>query len=761
MTDVEIIGLLKTYVNKTLVGGGALKGKNCTIDSIAPITGGNRVTFKWTLDDGTVETGHLDVMNGLNGQDGEDGKDGKGIRSVSVNAENHLIITYSDGTTTDAGQIEIHSAVDSVNGQTGTVVLDAEAVGALPANTPIPSKTSDLTNNSGFITKAVNDLVSYYLKSETYSKTEVDDIVTAIKNSRFEVVATLPTTDIKTNVIYLVPKNPTQVSNVKDEYINLNGTTAGWEKIGDTEIDLSGYVTTEALNTALADYVTSTNLTTILADYVTETDLETALAEKQDTLTFDNAPTANSDNPVKSGGVYADEKAIYEVMGKNGAKNLIPYPYYNESPRTTNGITFTVNADGSVTASGTASADAYFRCTYTTGDKHIALEAGVDYILSGTGNAKVAVILRNSEGSNVASGRANDVTYSCTTSGDYDIILAVDNGTDLTTPLTIYPMFRYASDTDNTYQPYAKTNQQLTAENQTLTNKVANITNPNLLDNPWFTVNQRGYTTGSAVAYTVDRWMLASVAGTVTVTVNADKSITFAKEIGGAPQFVQFVEPDLSKALDGKTVTLSAIVDNVLYSDTFVYENEDNFIKQIPLKDEWVLDYRCLGTSERQHMIRFLTSGTTLASNITVKAVKLEIGNISTLAMDTAPNYATELAKCQRYYVRYKSELDNTGNVYRLRAGYGMSVSASLVQFLLFTPVEMRTIPTIKNVGIGAYVPEKQDNLISITDNSLVAIVKNGNVVNVRWDTTGLEKGYIAMFWADGADHYIELSADL
>lgn len=30
----------------------------------------------------------------------------------------------------------------------------------------------------------------------------------------------------------------------------------------------------------------------------------TALAGKQDTLTFDNVPTANSNNPVKSGGVY-------------------------------------------------------------------------------------------------------------------------------------------------------------------------------------------------------------------------------------------------------------------------------------------------------------------------------------------------------------------------------------------------------------------------------------------------------------------------
>lgn len=41
-------------------------------------------------------------------------------------------------------------AVNSVNGQTGDVVLDAEDVHALPDTTPIPTKTSDLTNDSNF-----------------------------------------------------------------------------------------------------------------------------------------------------------------------------------------------------------------------------------------------------------------------------------------------------------------------------------------------------------------------------------------------------------------------------------------------------------------------------------------------------------------------------------------------------------------------------------------------------------------------------------
>lgn len=113
----ETYAAAKSYVDKTLQGTGALKGKNCTIQSITPITGGNRVTFQWTEDNGTVETATMDVMNGLDGADGVNGKDGKdgtngingadglGIKSVTVNSLNHLIVTYDDDTTQDAGEI--------------------------------------------------------------------------------------------------------------------------------------------------------------------------------------------------------------------------------------------------------------------------------------------------------------------------------------------------------------------------------------------------------------------------------------------------------------------------------------------------------------------------------------------------------------------------------------------------------------------------------------------------------------------------------
>lgn len=48
--------------------------------------------------------------------------------------------------------LDAHPAVQSVNGKTRHVVLNAEDVGALPEGTFIPSKITDLTNDSDFAT---------------------------------------------------------------------------------------------------------------------------------------------------------------------------------------------------------------------------------------------------------------------------------------------------------------------------------------------------------------------------------------------------------------------------------------------------------------------------------------------------------------------------------------------------------------------------------------------------------------------------------
>ena len=66
--------------------------------------------------------------------------------------------------------------VQSVNNQTGVVTLSASDVGALPSNTFIPTKTSDLTNDSGFITTETDPTVPSWAKASTkpsYTAAEV------------------------------------------------------------------------------------------------------------------------------------------------------------------------------------------------------------------------------------------------------------------------------------------------------------------------------------------------------------------------------------------------------------------------------------------------------------------------------------------------------------------------------------------------------------------------------------------------------------
>lgn len=113
------------------------------IVSVEPITGGNRVTI--TDADGDTT---FDVMNGAQGEQGEPGE---GVPTGGVTGQ---VLKKRTSTDYDTYWANESGGVTSVNGQTGAVILDADDVGALPDDTFIPTKTSDLTNDSGFITDA-------------------------------------------------------------------------------------------------------------------------------------------------------------------------------------------------------------------------------------------------------------------------------------------------------------------------------------------------------------------------------------------------------------------------------------------------------------------------------------------------------------------------------------------------------------------------------------------------------------------------------
>lgn len=115
--SIITLGAARAFTKATADSMGALKGSPCEVEFVEAITGGTKVVLGWDSKSGQHQSTFFYVMDGTPGQDG------KGIASVLVNAQGHLIITYTDGTTTDAGKIEVYSAVDSVNGQTGDVKL--------------------------------------------------------------------------------------------------------------------------------------------------------------------------------------------------------------------------------------------------------------------------------------------------------------------------------------------------------------------------------------------------------------------------------------------------------------------------------------------------------------------------------------------------------------------------------------------------------------------------------------------------------------
>lgn len=113
----------------------------------------------------------------------------------------------------------------------------------------VPTNNNQLTNGAGYQTATdVDGLIDTALANgnDPYTTTSdaqglIDDALADITGIDFEVVQTLPASGEK-GVIYLVSNSGTG-TNTYDEYIWLTptGGTAHWEKIGSTDVDLSGY----------------------------------------------------------------------------------------------------------------------------------------------------------------------------------------------------------------------------------------------------------------------------------------------------------------------------------------------------------------------------------------------------------------------------------------------------------------------------------------------------------------------------------------
>ena len=117
-------------------------------------------------------------------------------------------------------------------------------------------KQEDINNWNNKIDNTVDNLFNYYLKKDTYSKDEVNQLIGAIRSLKKEIVSELPTTNIDENTIYLVPKTSGSGNDYYDEYLYINGS---FEFIGSTQVNLTDYAKVEALDNKVDKFVSESS----------------------------------------------------------------------------------------------------------------------------------------------------------------------------------------------------------------------------------------------------------------------------------------------------------------------------------------------------------------------------------------------------------------------------------------------------------------------------------------------------------------------
>lgn len=264
-------------------------------------------------------------------------------------------------------------------------------------------------------------------------------------------------------------------------------------------------------------------------------------------------------------------------------------------------------------------------------------------------------------------------------------------------------------------------------------------TNPNIFINGWFTVNQRGSASYTTAGYTVDRWRTDSA---VTITVSASDGVL----IGGS-YLKQILEASVSDALLGEKVTLSIkYADGTISTGTATIPSSYGAAYTSVCSTADNIGFLQVDQSADKFRVIIASSAKY------VRAVKLEIGSVSTIAQDTQPDYTTELLRCQRYFVRKSANA-----AYRV-FGLVSTDSSTAAGWALPLAVPLRTNPSI-SYGGSFYIRANGQNY------TVTAMATGANQVSAQVQITltssGLTVGVLAMFANDSASAYIDINAEL
>lgn len=169
------------------------------------------------------------------------------------------------------------------------------------------------------------------------------------------------------------------------------------------------------------------------------------------------------------------------------------------------------------------------------------------------------------------------------------------------------------------------------------------FSNPNLLINPDFKINQRGKSTYSSTGAggTVDRW----VGTNVKTVVNSDNTVTVSS-LSGTGYYTQH-EENISYGKHTYSIYVQAITGTVkaFYKDKDSKDVELGTLKQ---------GLNTFTSSDDGFKSFFLTIAG--GSSVTLKYAKVEQGTVATSFI--APNQAEEYLKCERFYQRVSLDLN-------------------------------------------------------------------------------------------------------
>lgn len=162
-------------------------------------------------------------------------KDGDKVLSTNdyTNAEK----TKLEGITAGATKTEIDDTTTSAEKVWSSSKINTQISGKQDALTPGSRISIDSSTNTISADSEIDDTAN--TSTNTWSASKINAVISALNKLSLAIVQTLPTQDISNTTIYLVPKTTSQTNNIYDEWVYVNNS---WEKIGSTEIDLSGYV---------------------------------------------------------------------------------------------------------------------------------------------------------------------------------------------------------------------------------------------------------------------------------------------------------------------------------------------------------------------------------------------------------------------------------------------------------------------------------------------------------------------------------------